>query len=171
MAERVDRQWRANRIAFVSLWNRVNWDLKSGQYKHEEINMLTDFKAPNEAGRFLQQHEKVSFEHSQLSACFCSCIWTDMQGITYSASLRISWLWFTVWRYTCDVRRYCIWSLMAPSRYSGTERMLCWWSIKNDTSLVANSSSKSHSSALPRTQPENVWTIWNPRQTSRYTSE
>lgn len=62
--------------------------------------------------------------------------------------------------HTCTVRRYCIWSLIALSRYSGTERMLCWWSIRNDTSLVANSSSRSHSTALPRTQPENVWTIW-----------
>lgn len=61
---------------------------------------------------------------------------------------------------TCAVRKHWTWSLMAPSRYSGTDRMLCWWSIKKEINLVAKSSSKSHSTALPRTQDENVWTIW-----------
>lgn len=61
---------------------------------------------------------------------------------------------------TCTVRRYCMWSFIALSRYSGTERICSWWSSRKETSLVASSSSRSHSTALPRMQPENVCTIW-----------
>ena len=61
---------------------------------------------------------------------------------------------------TWTLLRWDICSSTWPCSLEGTWKMVLWCSIMKVTSLVASSSSKSISSTEPRTQWENICSIW-----------